>query len=286
MKEFVISGGIMMRDEQSLSKYFNDIQKITQLTREEESLLARKIRNGDKQALKRLTEANLRFVISVAKTYQNLGLALGDLINEGNLGLVTAAKRFDETKGFKFISYAIWWIRQAITAALAENARMIRLPLNKMSLLTKIQRAQAKLEQILNRQATPEELAEYLGTPLEEVCFLLKQTASGRILNRSIYNSEETNLVELLACREAAPDAGLIIESVRIQVMLSLKILDKREREIVVLFFGLGQPAALPLDKISERFNLSIEHTRRLKDGALLKLRNCTHVPELLSCFI
>lgn len=244
------------------------------ITSQEEVILTQKIREGDQAALERLTTANLRFVVSVAKQYQSSGLTLGDLINEGNLGLVKAAKRFDETKGFKFISYAVWWIRQSILSAIGEQSRMVRLPLNQVGDLSKIAKAASKLEQVYERQPTPEELADDLDTTVEKVTNSLSH--SGRHLSYdSPFSSEEDNtLLDVLQSSEPGTDVDMMKESLRIEIRNSMRILPDKDKDIVELFFGLGSGQALSLEEIGEKYHLTRERVRQIKDKALVRLRD------------
>src|ERR1700744_1408064 len=236
MRQLKISESITNRETASLNQYLSDIARIPMVTPQEEVILTQKIREGDQAALERLTTANLRFVVSVAKQYQSSGLTLGDLINEGNLGLVKAAKRFDETKGFKFISYAVWWIRQSILSAINEQSRMIRLPLNKVGDLSKITKAASQLEQQYERQPTPEELAESLETTTEKVSNSLSH--SGRhLLSDTPFSSDEDNtLLDVLQSAEPGTDRGLISESLSIEVAESMRSLGEKERDVLTLF--------------------------------------------------
>lgn len=273
MRQLKISESITNRESASLNQYLSDIAKIPMVTAQEEVILTQKIREGDQAALERLTTANLRFVVSVAKQYQSSGLTLGDLINEGNVGLVKAAKRFDETKGFKFISYAVWWIRQSILSAINEQSRMIRLPLNKVGDLSKIAKAASALEQQYERQPTPEELAESLEITAEKVSDVLGH--SGRHISYdSPFSSEEDHtLLDVLQSKDPGTDKGLMTESLSTEVGESLRVLSEKEREVLTLFFGLrdGQPHSL--EEIGEKYELTRERVRQIKDKALVRLR-------------
>ncbi len=284
MRQLVISKNITHREYASLDKYFGEIDKIGLLTAGEEVMLARKIREGDKEALERLTKTNLRFVISVAKQYQNQGLILGDLINEGNVGLITAAKRYDETKGFKFISYAVWWIRQAIIAAIAENARMVRLPYNQLALINKTNKVASKLEQNNGRKPTAEELAECLDISVEKLRDTLNNPNSYLSIHEPFRQGVEHTLLDVLQDSEPGTDHDVMRESVTREIRCSLKILNKRERELLILFFGLEEFSPMTMEEIGKRFDISKEHVRRLKDTALNKLRCCSHAPALFDC--
>jgi RNA polymerase primary sigma factor len=285
MRQLVISKSITQREYKSLDKYFNEIDKIDLITTQEEVMLAQKIREGDHAALERLTKTNLRFVVSVAKQYQNQGLTLGDLINEGNMGLMIAAKRYDETKGFKFISYAVWWIRQSIITAIAEHARMVRLPYNQLTLLSKLYRALAKLEQDYGRKPSVEELAEYLEISAEKVAEMLtKSNYNLQSIDEPFREDDDHTLLDILQNNELCTDRYVVHESVAKEIQHSLKVLSKRDRELLVLFFGLDTFSPLSLEEIGKRFNITKEHVGRLKEKALNKLRHCSNAPVLMSC--
>lgn len=285
MRQLVISKSITQREYKSLDKYFNEIDKIDLITTQEEVMLAQKIREGDHAALERLTKTNLRFVVSVAKQYQNQGLTLGDLINEGNMGLMIAAKRYDETKGFKFISYAVWWIRQSIITAIAEHARMVRLPYNQLTLLSKLYRALAKLEQDYGRKPSVEELAEYLEISTEKVAEMLtKSNYNLQSIDEPFREDDDHTLLDILQNNELCTDRYVVHESVAKEIQHSLKVLSKRDRELLVLFFGLDTFSPLSLEEIGKRFNITKEHVGRLKEKALNKLRHCSNAPVLMSC--
>ncbi|MDP9080609.1 MAG: RNA polymerase sigma factor RpoD/SigA [Bacteroidota bacterium] len=273
MRQLKISESITNRETASLNQYLSDIAKIPMVTPQEEVILTQKIREGDQAALERLTTANLRFVVSVAKQYQSSGLTLGDLINEGNVGLVKAAKRFDETKGFKFISYAVWWIRQSILSAISEQSRMVRLPANKVGDISKIAKAASQLEQEYERQPTPEELAESLEITAEKVSDTLGH--SGRHISYdSPFSSEEDNtLLDVLQSPEPGTDKGLMTESLSIEVAQSMRALGEKERDVLTLFFGLGDGHAHSLEEIGDKYDLTRERVRQIKDKALARLR-------------
>jgi RNA polymerase primary sigma factor len=273
MRQLKISESITNRETASLNQYLSDIAKIPMVTPQEEVILTQKIREGDQAALERLTTANLRFVVSVAKQYQSSGLTLGDLINEGNVGLVKAAKRFDETKGFKFISYAVWWIRQSILSAINEQSRMVRLPSNKVGDISKIAKAASQLEQQYERQPTPEELAESLETTAEKISDVLGH--SGRHISYdSPFSSEEDNtLLDVLQSSEPGTDKGLISESLSIEVAQSMQLLGEKEKDVLTLFFGLGDGQAHSLEEIGDKYDLTRERVRQIKDKALARLR-------------
>jgi RNA polymerase primary sigma factor len=284
MRKFVISKSITQREYKSLDKYFNEIDKIDMISQKEEVLLARKIRAGDQEALQQLTKTNLRFVVSVAKQYQNQGLTLGDLINEGNIGLITAAKRYDETKGFKFISYAVWWIRQSILAAIAAQVRIVHLPYNQVALLNKLYKASSKLEQQHGRKPSTEELAESLGMSSEKISGLIGQSSMNVSIDAPFGHDTEHTLLDVLKNCVPDPDDGVLYESIKKEIEYSLKVLCKRDRDLLIMFFGLDSYSPTSLEKIAKKFNITIEHTRRLKENALNKLRNCSNAPVLMSC--
>jgi RNA polymerase primary sigma factor len=270
------------RDSQALDKYFQEIGKVVLLTAEQEIELAIKIRQGDAQALEKLTKANLRFVVSVAKQYQNQGLSLGDLINEGNLGLIKAARRFDETRGFKFISYAVWWIRQSIMQALAEQSRIVRLPLNRVGALNRIGKAYSNLEQEYEREPSPEELAEELEMNVDDVSEAMTLSARHLSMDAPFSQSEENRLLDVLENEELpAPDTTLMSESLKEEVERALSKLDAREAEVIRLYFGFGTDEPLTLEEIGERFNLTRERVRQIKEKAIRRLRNTTRSKEL-----
>ena len=274
MRQLKISQSITNRESQSLEKYLHEIGKVDLISAQEEVILAQKIREGDQAALERLTKTNLRFVVSVAKQYQNQGLTLGDLINEGNLGLIKAAKRFDETKGFKFISYAVWWIRLSILSAVAEQSRIVRLPLNQIGSLSKIHKAASKLEQEFERQPTPEELAEDLEVSVDKISDSLSNAGRQISMDAPFIQGEENTLLDVLQSTDAATDTDLMIDSLSQEIKRSLGILAERDREVIILFFGLGGYAAHSLEEIGEKFNLTRERVRQLKDKALMRLRH------------
>jgi len=274
MRQLKISESITNRESASLNQYLSDIAKIPMITAQEEVILTQKIRQGDHAALERLTTANLRFVVSVAKQYQSSGLSLGDLINEGNLGLVKAAKRFDETKGFKFISYAVWWIRQSILSAIGEQSRMVRLPLNQVGDLSKIAKAAAKLEQVYERKATPEELAEDLETTVEKVSNSLANSGKHLSYDTPFSTEEDNTLLDVLQSAEPGTDKEMMNESLSIEVSDSLRMLGEKERDVLELFFGLKNQQAHSLEEIGEKYQLTRERVRQIKDRALSRLRD------------
>ncbi len=283
MRQLKITQSITNRESQSLDKYLHEIGKVDLITAEEEVILAQKIREGDQAALERLTKTNLRFVVSVAKQYQNQGLTLGDLINEGNLGLIKAAKRFDETKGFKFISYAVWWIRQSILQAIAEQSRIVRLPLNQVGSLSKISKAFSKLEQEFEREPSPEELADTLETTVDKISDTLSNSGRHVSMDAPFVQGEENTLLDVLDNKEPNTDSILIDESLAEEIRRSLSSLTEREREIIMLFFGLSGSSPFSLEEIGEKFSLTRERVRQIKDKALQRLRHTSRSKILKS---
>jgi RNA polymerase primary sigma factor len=275
MRQLKITKSITNRESQSLEKYLQEIGKVELITPEEEVRLATKIRQGCQKSLDRLTKANLRFVVSVAKQYQNQGLSLPDLINEGNLGLIKAAQRFDETRGFKFISYAVWWIRQSILQALAEQSRIVRLPLNKVGLTNRIQKAFSALEQQFEREPSAEELAEMLNMDLEEVSATLGISARHVSMDTPLSEGEDNTLLDVLENPNAEKTDNELDhkESLKTEIDRSLKTLTERQKEVICYFFGIGVDHPMSLEDIGERFNLTRERVRQIKDKALTKLR-------------
>lgn len=270
------------RESQSLDKYLQEIGKVELLDPEEEIELARRIKKGDQKALEKLTKANLRFVVSVAKQYQNQGLSLGDLINEGNLGLIKAAKRFDETRGFKFISYAVWWIRQSILQALAEQSRIVRLPLNRVGALNKIGKAFSTLEQEFEREPSASELAEELDMSLFEVADTLKISGRHLSMDAPFAQGEENRLLDVIQDeRTPLPDHNLIRESLSKEVERALGTLTEREAEVIRLYFGLGREHSLTLEEIGEKFQLTRERVRQIKEKAIRRLRHASRSKQL-----
>jgi len=271
------------RESQSLDKYLQEIGKVDLLTPEQEIELAIRIKAGDQHALETLTKANLRFVVSVAKQYQNQGLSLPDLINEGNLGLIKAAQRFDETRGFKFISYAVWWIRQSILQALAEQSRIVRLPLNKVGLTNRISKAYSQLEQEFEREPTPEELAFLLDIDPDEVAATLGVAARHVSMDQPLFDGEEGTLIDVLINQNAvSTDNNLAVNaSLQTEIERSLSTLTERQKEVICYFFGLGIDHPLSLEDIGERFNLTRERVRQIKDKAITKLRCTTRSNQL-----
>lgn len=272
------------RESQSLDKYLQEIGKVELLTPQEEIDLARRIKKGDQKALEKLTKANLRFVVSVAKQYQNQGLSLGDLINEGNLGLIKAAKRFDETRGFKFISYAVWWIRQSILQALAEQSRIVRLPLNRVGALNKIGKAFSALEQEFEREPSASELAEELDMSLFEVSDTLKISGRHLSMDAPFAQGEDNRLLDVIQdLRTPTPDSDLMSESLKEEVRRALNTLSEREAQVIRLYFGLDQEHSLTLEEIGEKFNLTRERVRQIKEKAIRRLRHASRSKALRS---
>ncbi|AMM52180.1 RNA polymerase sigma factor rpoD [Rufibacter sp. DG15C] len=282
MRQLKISKQITNRESQSLDKYLQEIGKVDLLTPDEEVTLAQRIKEGDQFALEKLTKANLRFVVSVAKQYQNQGLSLGDLINEGNLGLIKAAKRFDETRGFKFISYAVWWIRQSILQALAEQSRIVRLPLNRVGSLNKISKSFSELEQKFEREPSPEEIAEVLELTTAEVVDTLKISGRHVSVDAPFVQGEENRLLDVLENEdEESPDTGLMNDSLRKEVQRALSTLTKREADVITLYFGLNGEHSLTLEEIGEKFNLTRERVRQIKEKAIRRLRHTSRSKAL-----
>jgi RNA polymerase primary sigma factor len=276
MRQLKIAKQVTNRETASLDKYLQEIGRVDLISAEEEVELARRIRDGDRTALERLTKANLRFVVSVSKQYQNQGLALPDLINEGNLGLIKAAERFDETRGFKFISYAVWWIRQSILQALAEQARIVRLPLNKIGNINKINRAYSELEQKYERPPSADELAEFLNCSTEEIKQSLAQ--NGRHVSMDaplIENDESSSSMHDLMVGDSlpSPENNLVIESLRSDINQTLKSLTNRESEVVAMFYGLDGKSPMSLEEIGMKFDLTRERVRQIKEKAIRRLK-------------
>lgn len=270
-----ITKQITNRESQSLDKYFQEIGKVDLITPEEEIELAIKIRDGDKYALDKLTKANLRFVVSVAKQYQHQGLPLSDLINEGNLGLIKAAKKFDETRGFKFISYAVWWIRQSILQALAEQSRIVRLPLNKIGSINKINKTFAFLEQSHERPPSAEEIAKELDMTINDVKESMKNSGRHVSMDAPLVEGEDSNLYDVLRSGESPnPDRELLHESLRTEIERALETLTPREADVIRLYFGLGDQHPMTLEEIGETFDLTRERVRQIKEKAIRRLKH------------
>lgn len=285
MRQLKITKSITNRESQSLEKYLQEIGKVDLITPEEEVQLAIRIKQGDQIALEKLTKANLRFVVSVAKQYQNQGLSLSDLINEGNLGLIKAAQRFDETRGFKFISYAVWWIRQSILQALAEQSRIVRLPLNKVGLSNKISKAYSQLEQEYEREPSTEELADILEIGTEEVETTLGVAARHVSVDAPFVDSEDNTLLDVLE-NPNSDSADTELEhhdSLRCEIERSLNTLTERQRDVIKLYFGIGVEHPMSLEDIGEKFSLTRERVRQIKDKAITKLRTTTRCQLLKS---
>ncbi len=275
MRQLKISKQVTNRETPSLDKYLHEIGKVRLLSSEEEVLLAKKIKNGDEKALELLINANLRFVVSVAKQYQNQGLSLPDLINEGNLGLIKAAQRFDETRGFKFISYAVWWIRQSILQSLAEQARIVRLPLNKIGSINKVNNTFARLEQDFQREPTSDEIAEILDVAPKEVQEALKVASRHVSMDAPLKKDEDNTLYDvLLATDNESPDASLLGESLKREIDRSLGTLSPREADIIRLYYGLNGEPPYSLEEIGKYFSLTRERVRQIKEKAIKRLKH------------
>jgi RNA polymerase primary sigma factor len=274
MRQLKITKQITNRETESLDKYLTEIGKVDLITSDMEAELARKIREGDAIALEKLTKANLRFVVSVAKQYQNRGLSLNDLINEGNLGLIKAGQRFDETRGFKFISYAVWWIRQSIMQALAEQSRIVRLPLNRVGSLNKMSKTFSELEQQFQREPSAEELAEALDISVDSVNENLSVSGKQVSVHAPFQSGEEGSLLDVMVDESTTPpDDELIIDSLKQEIKRALLTLNDRESEVLILFYGLNGEKSMTLEEIGEKFNLTRERVRQLKEKATRQLR-------------
>ena len=275
MRQLKITKQVTNRETASLDKYLQEIGKVDLITAEEEVELAQRIKAGDEIALEKLTKANLRFVVSVAKQYQNQGLTLPDLINEGNLGLIKAARRFDETRGFKFISYAVWWIRQSILQALAEQSRIVRLPLNKIGSINKINKMYAFLEQAKERVPSAEEIAKELDMTVSDVKESMKNSGRHVSMDAPLVEGEDSNLYDVLRSGESPnPDKNLLHESLRTEIERALETLTPREADVVRLYFGLGEKHAMTLEEIGETFDLTRERVRQIKEKAIRRLKH------------
>jgi RNA polymerase primary sigma factor len=275
MRQLKITKQVTNRETASLDKYLQEIGKVDLITADEEVELAQRIKAGDQIALEQLTKANLRFVVSVAKQYQNQGLTLPDLINEGNLGLIKAAQRFDETRGFKFISYAVWWIRQSILQALAEQSRIVRLPLNKIGSINKINKTFAFLEQANERMPSPEEIAKELDMTVEDVKQSLKNSGRHVSMDAPLIDGENSNLYDVLRSGESPnPDKELLHESLRTEIERALETLTPREADVVRLYFGLAGQHSMTLEEIGETFDLTRERVRQIKEKAIRRLKH------------
>ncbi len=282
MRQLKITHSITNRDIKSLDKYLQDICSEELLTPEQEVQLAQRIKQGDQAALERLTKANLRFVVSVAKQYQNQGLSLPDLINEGNVGLIKAAKRFDETRGFKFISYAVWWIRQSILQAIAENSRIVRLPSNQLGALNKLKKEISKLEQQLERPPSEEELAEMLDIPEDKIKAIMGISGRHVSIDAPLASDEDVNFVDVLPNEDTPPtDDKLMQESLSQEIERCLSTLTEIEREVIRMYFGIGQPHPLSLDEIAMKFNLTRERVRQIKEKGIKRLKSSSKSKHL-----
>lgn len=286
MRQLKITKSITNRESASLDKYLQEIGKEDLITAEMEVLLAQRIKQGDQVALEKLTKANLRFVVSVSKQYQNQGLSLPDLINEGNLGLIKAAQRFDETRGFKFISYAVWWIRQSILQALAEQSRIVRLPLNQVGSLNKINKAFSALEQKFEREPSAEELAEVLDIPETKVSDTMRVAGRHVSMDAPFVQGEDNSLIDVLVNHDSPrADSTLMNESLQKEIERSLSTLTERERDVVKLFFGIGMNHGLTLEEIGAKFDLTRERVRQIKEKAIRRLRH-TSRSKLLKAYL
>ncbi len=284
MRQLKITKQVTNRETASLDKYLQEIGKVELITADEEVALAQRIHQGDKLALEKLTKSNLRFVVSVSKQYQNQGLSLPDLINEGNLGLIKAAQRFDETRGFKFISYAVWWIRQSILQALAEQSRIVRLPLNKIGAINKINKAYAKLEQKFEREPNPGEIAVLLEVTEREVKESMKNAGRHVSMDAPLVQDEDNNMYDVLKGEEVVtPEAELLYDSLRKEIDRAVSTLTKREADVVRLYFGLEGKHPMTLEEIGERFDLTRERVRQIKEKAIRRLKHTSRSKILKS---
>ena len=276
MRQLKITKSITNRESEALDKYLQEIGKEEMISVEEEVELAQRIRKGDRKALERLTKANLRFVVSVAKQYQNQGLSLPDLINEGNLGLIKAAEKFDETRGFKFISYAVWWIRQSILQAIAEQSRIVRLPLNQVGSVNKINKVLSKFEQENERRPSVEEISEKLDLPEEKIDEAMSVNSRHISVDAPFIDGEDNSLLDVLINDDAPmADKTLVMESLKAEINNALKLLNDRERNVIEAFYGINQPE-LTLEEIGSKYNLTRERVRQIKEKAIRRLRTCT----------
>jgi len=286
MRQLKITQQITQRNDQTTVRYFQDINKYSLITAEEEVSLSIRIRNGDTVALEKLVVANLRFVVSVAKQYQNQGLTLPDLINEGNLGLIKAAQRFDETRGFKFISYAVWWIRQSILQALAEQSRLVRLPLNQVGSLNKIKKATSRLEQEFERPPSVEEIAKKLDIPEHKLDKALRITTRYVSMDAPIAEDEDTKFLDVFVSEDSPhTDNNLMRESLNKEIQRSLSTLTEKERDVINLYYGIGMNHGLTLDEIGAKFNLTRERVRQIKEKAIRRLKH-TSRSKLLKAYL
>jgi RNA polymerase primary sigma factor len=286
MRQLKIVKQVTNRDSASLEKYLQEIGKVDLLTADEEVTLAQKIKQGDQRALEKLTKANLRFVVSVSKQYQNQGLSLQDLINEGNVGLIKAAQRFDETRGFKFISYAVWWIRQSIMQALAEQSRIVRLPLNRIGTLNKINKAYSKLEQEFEREPDSSEIAELLEVEDNEVRSTMKNSGRHVSMDAPLKTDEDNSLYDVLSNDDIPiPDRGLMHDSLSIEIERAISTLTQREADVLRLYFGLGQKTPMSLEEIATKYGLTRERVRQIKERAIRRLKQ-TSRSRLLKAYL
>lgn len=284
MRQLKISKSITNRSSASLEMYLHDISKLPMVTMEEETLLAQRIKNGDQVALKKLVSANLRFVVSVAKQYQNQGISLPDLINEGNTGLIKAASRFDETRGFKFISYAVWWIRQSIMQSISEQSRVIRLPLNKIGTLNKIRKAQGVLEQQLERSPTNSEIAAFVDLNEDEINFTRNSSSWHVSTDANLPGQEELTLMDFLHNPDdSKPDHVLIADSLRIEISRALETLSEKEKEVLIQYYGIAGSKEMSLEEIGKKYDLTRERVRQIKEKAIRKLKVKSRSRNLVS---
>jgi len=286
MRQLKIIKQVTNRDTASLDKYLQEIGRVELLTSEDEVILAQRIKLGDQEALEKLTKANLRFVVSVSKQYQNQGLSLPDLINEGNLGLIKAAQRFDETRGFKFISYAVWWIRQSILQALAENSRIVRLPLNKVGVLNKVLRIQSFLEQKLGRNPEADEIAEELGMTTREVKDILRNSGKHVSVDAPLDQDEDSTMLDQMRQEDGpTPEKNLIYESLKTEIERVISTLSIRETEVIRCYFGLNHSYPMTLEEIGEKFNLTRERVRQIKEKAIRRIKQ-TNRSDILKTYL
>jgi len=284
MRQLKISHSITNRDNTSFEKYLQDISKEQMITPDEEVELAQQIKSGNKEALDKLVKANLRFVVSVAKQYQNQGLGLQDLINEGNLGLIKAAKRFDETRGFKFISYAVWWIRQSISHAIADQSRIVRLPVNQLGAVNRIKKEVSRLEQIYNRPPTIDEISEVVDLSTEKIAEIVKIASRHISMDAPVNTEDDTNFIDTFVSEDVIrTDSILLKESLELEINESLSVLEDKEREMICMFFGIGHAHEYTLDEIGEKFAMTREGARLMKEKALKKLKKCDNYRQLKS---
>jgi RNA polymerase primary sigma factor len=282
MRQLNIAKQVTNRETASLDKYLHDIGKLHMITAEEEVVLARLIKEGDREALDKLTKSNLRFVVSVAKQYQNQGMTLQDLINEGNVGLIKAAQRFDETRGFKFISYAVWWIRQAILQAIADQARIVRLPLNRVGIINKINKAYSSLEQKYQREPKVEEIAQLLDVSESEVKDALRHSLRHLSMDATLTPDDDNNMYDVLKSEDSPkPDNGLLYESLQMEITQVISILTQKEADILKLYYGLESKYPMTLDEIGEKFGLTKESVKQVKERALRKLKSSSRCNNL-----